>query len=105
MGYYTNFSLDFEPEEPELVEYLEEAADQNYFQDANFFHAWTRNLEPTKWYSYEDDLKSLSKKFPNVLFKLYGNGEEDDDIWVAYAKDGVFETHRPIIVYPPPSFE
>lgn len=42
----------------------------------------------SKWYDYEADMCLLSKRFPGILFHLYGEGEVHDDIWDAYFLDG-----------------
>lgn len=42
-----------------------------------------------KWYCWEDDMKTLSKKFPQMLIQLDGEGEELLDIWIATFCNGV----------------
>ena len=34
-----------------------------------------------KWNKHEEDMKKLSEKYPTVKFKLYGEGERQDDVW------------------------
>ena len=41
-----------------------------------------------KWYEHETDLKSFSKKYPDTIFKLSGEGEDSGDIWSLYCKNG-----------------
>ena len=41
-----------------------------------------------KWYEHEDDMKVMSKDFPEVLFTLHGEGEESGDIWNKYFLNG-----------------
>lgn len=48
-------------------------------------------MNECKWYSYENDMKELSKKFPNILFTLSGKGEESFDIWRRYYLNGKFQ--------------
>lgn len=43
---------------------------------------------PIKWYDYMDHMREISKLFPNYLTILDGAGEESDDIWRAFFKDG-----------------
>lgn len=44
--------------------------------------------EETKWYENEDEMLELSQEFPDVLFKLHGEGEESGDIWDKYFMNG-----------------
>ena len=41
-----------------------------------------------KWYEHESDMRIVSKMFPNVLFTLSGEGEENGDIWKKYFLGG-----------------
>ena len=41
-----------------------------------------------KWYDHETDLKEFSKNYPDALFVLYGDGEENDDFWYSFFKNG-----------------
>ena len=41
-----------------------------------------------KWYDWEEDVADLSKQFPFLLFEVEGKGEEADDWWRAYARNG-----------------
>ena len=34
-----------------------------------------------KWYDHGIDMTKLSEKYPTVKFELYGEGEEQGDIW------------------------
>ena len=56
-----------------------------------------------KWYDHDDDLIALSKKFPDVTFVLYGEGEERDDNWITYYKNGDYEYCNGRIVYDRPT--
>lgn len=51
-----------------------------------------------KWYKCNHDMCLLSKRYPGILFHLYGEGEEKDDMWDAYYLDGKMEFHKCIIV-------
>ena len=44
--------------------------------------------EPRKWYDFKRDMKNFSLKYKDVLFKTYGEGEENGDIWYRYFKNG-----------------
>ena len=40
------------------------------------------------WYEHEEDMKELSLKFPDIVFDVYGDGEETEDLWHKYFKNG-----------------
>ena len=37
--------------------------------------------DAVKWYDHAIDMTKLSEKYPTVKFELYGEGEEQGDIW------------------------
>lgn len=97
MGYYTNHSLvvlkgDAELEIDEvkgLQEVLNEEIPEYAFDDG------------CKWYDHNEDMLRVSKRFPDLLFKLHGEGEESGDFWNTYYKDGKMQ-HCPVkITYEP----
>ncbi len=42
----------------------------------------------------------LSKMYPNLVFVLHGEGEEQGDVWTAYFCDGRVQTVAPELVWP-----
>lgn len=52
-----------------------------------------------KWYSHEKDMAAFSKKHPDVVFELYGEGEGKDDTWYKYFKNGKMQFCPAIINY------
>lgn len=76
----------------ELVEqYLNDQTQQNMV------------IEPytlTKWYDNDDDMLELSRKFPDTIFKLHGNGEEAGDVWDSYYKNGKMVTYNNKMSHP-----
>lgn len=90
MGYYTRFKLevvsggDYETDYEEVVS---EQVDYNPFSDE------------TKWYSFEKDMKEVSRQHPKVVFELSGEGEEAGDLWKAYFKDGKMQMCKARIEY------
>lgn len=104
MGYYTNYDLSMSfvgdgsninrkiynsiPKNisTKLYEELQKmnVFEINYQTDTDFcIYAYE------EWYDYEPDMCKLSKKFPCVLFTLYGDGEDSEDKWVEYFLNGM----------------
>lgn len=107
MGYYTDFILEFENKDrssytfnnPNIRIALEkELLELEVFDDIDLEYscrAWA------KWYDYEDDMRRISQKFPDILFYLHGDGEDGDDKWDDYFLNGGYQ-HCPAEIYYPP---
>lgn len=92
MGYYTQYSLTITPDVPEVWEAV-------YSDDVMRFAL--KYGEPCKWYEHEEDMRELSRRFPDVLFKLSGHGEKKGDIWVKYFKNGKMQVCKVRIEFEP----
>ena len=83
MGYMTRYSLYTRPgidnleKEPELQ-------DLGFYGSAGFYDADER----MKWYMHQDDMLTVSSRYPDVLFILDGDGEESGDIWRKFFQNG-----------------
>lgn len=53
--------------------------------------------EELKWYEYYEDMQSISKLFPEIIFHLRGDGEDSDDFWEADFMNGVGQQRTAII--------
>jgi len=95
MGYTTFFTIEFSSQEDKIKKYsnklLKTDKKNFYWNDDNY----------AEWYSYEEDISRVSKKFPDTLITVYGQGEKYDadaecfDIWVQYFKGGMAtEVHQ-----------
>lgn len=82
MGYYTSFNL----------EVIGGKSDYDYDQEIQDISEYSYLWEDTvKWYNHEYDMRLFSKNHPDVLFILSGKGEEFDDIWKEYHKNGLMQ--------------
>lgn len=107
MGYYTAYYLTatYESNDGVFPEKLEaEIERMNVFSEKDFDYApnvkaWYAPEE--KWYDCEIDMIKLSKRFPDVFFELSGDGEESDDFWKAYFKNGMEQFAPGEITYEP----
>ena len=90
MGYYTrhelevkgkiNYNLDYEVEISNSADY------SRCFDDS------------IKWYDCENDMLEFSKNHPETIFCITGYGEESEDIWKAYFKNGkMFKTKAKLV--------
>lgn len=79
MGYYTDFNFENNPDE--VIEEINKIS--GYGDEPETTEYYER-----KWYSWEEDMRKVSKKFPDVIIHLEGNGEEQGDQWKAYFKNG-----------------
>ena len=94
MGYYTEYSLMVRNVTPDNFDRLNEAIagkaaevfDDAFLDSKNNAKYWPK--EPVKWYSHDEDMTSISKMFPESIFKLSGSGEDCDDLWDCYYKNG-----------------
>ena len=92
MGYNTTFNLkapveliyQFREENEEAEYCLDEEGDSN---------------ESGKWYDHEEDMRAFSLKHPGVLFEMTGEGEENEDMWRKYFKDGKMQVCKARITF------
>ena len=52
-----------------------------------------------KWYDWLKDMIKLSLEFPEVTFRVHGEGEENDDIWRATVKNGEWKLKKARVVF------
>ncbi len=106
MGYYTDYTLEVKhfqkrstPIPEELVNVLTGVSEDG-FTDLGFSQIDDNNYYCyDKWYEWEEDMREISKDFPDFLFTLHGDGERSDDFWVAYFLCGKMQHSKAKIVY------
>lgn len=72
----------------EIDDYMSVSGDNSYlssFDWHDFYQSWSMS---GKWYDHEDNMKEVSEKFPDVVFKLEGLGEDQDRTWCTYYWNG-----------------
>lgn len=83
------------------ISVVDDILDDGYYlekpKDAIFY----ANNEAT-WDDHDLDMLSISEKFPEMTFKLKGEGEDREDMWETYYHNGVKEECRAVVQYPTP---
>lgn len=119
MGYYTRYELKVNEGNSYLMAkkmleecdgsdrfYAFERALEDFVEDldeksGNDFILSLVSGEEVKWYEHEEDMKFLSQQFPDILFKLHGEGEENGDIWDKYFMNGKMQHCHAVMTIPP----
>ena len=96
MGYYTRHELEvIEGEHSLIAELVGENEEAAYAIDED-----GSAEESCKWYDHEKDMRAFSKKHPEALFRVSGEGEESGDIWAEYYRAGKMQACKAKIVIP-----
>lgn len=114
MGYYTYYTMDMDEKgerAKEILQYMIKEFKENdmFYPFEDCVEEWldkeiTTNVDlkpydTAKWYDHEEDMAELSRTFPEVLFTLYGDGEESEDMWYKYFKGGKMQKCYAKIVF------
>ena len=105
MGYYTTFELeihekpeDFDVDKLDLFMMKQKRKDNDFMYPFSCVDGeFEDDHGATKWYQCDKELPILSKAFPEVVFKLSGEGEESGDIWTTYYKGGKSQSAKVVI--------
>lgn len=92
MGYYTKYKLDVIQGKDKSIDYVAEIGEISGYGDE-----WEN--EEIKWYDHYEHMIEYSKKYPDTVFELTGYGEEQDDIWCDFYKDGKVQKTKAKIVF------
>jgi hypothetical protein len=88
MGYYTVHRLEIIGGHYDILEEI-------ISRDEETFYGLEYDGSPTqevKWYSHEEDMRKASERYPDLVFKLSGEGEESGDVWIKYFKNGKMQS-------------
>lgn len=88
MGYYTTFEVAVIEGclDDDIVKILREETSYTFEEDSeNSVFA-----DHIKWYTRQDDMLRISRRYPNVVFRVRGNGEESGDVWQTFYKNGKY---------------
>lgn len=104
MGYYTYYELEVKKDGMELNDVLASAIYKKAEElDLAFVDVFDENLQSwdtRKWYDHDEDMLRLSEEFPDLLFTLFGDGEESTDFWYADYQNGKTKFRPGEVVYP-----
>lgn len=92
MGYYTYFTLE-DVSEGNKSKHEEAIGLASVYECSELFE------ESIKWYTFDKDIRAYSLKHPGVLFTISGDGEESDDKWTSYIRDGKIHEVRAKVTY------
>ena len=84
MGYYTYLSIEIDREEPTVEQVAETVADVSKDTDVAFWRSALTGETEVKWYDGTADMKQVSRRYPEAVLTLRGEGEDPDDRWVEY---------------------
>lgn len=97
MGYYSNFYLS--------IPTIKDVDEQDVFigelektEDCIRQYSYSNSL---KWYGVDEDMVSISKKYPQHIFEMERVGEEHEDETVTRYHNGEFEVISPVKTWPP----
>lgn len=87
MGYYTYFTINkikgSDKDFDNLLKDIDEETGLRFSEDTT---------QEAKWGDYEEDCLKLSKKYPDLIFQIDGDGENSDDLWAERFHNGDCES-------------
>lgn len=88
MGYYSNFEV---------------ASNDGLFEEVHedgiLLLSKYIGFREVKWYAMEEDMKTYSKQYPDVLFSVFQEGEENGHLVKYYFKNGKMQKCPAKIIY------
>jgi len=107
MGYYTRYKGSYSGEGFDLAKFeddIEYRSDEIIWSDYDFDLDWwiEDDGESVKWYAWKEDVEALSLQYPNVLFMIEGDGEEQGDQWKSFTRNGKTIVTKAIVTFEEP---
>lgn len=101
MGYYTRYKLTVVNQDHNQYALLTQfmATKPETSEGYEWREVFNMTSDNIKWYSYRQDVLNLSVEYPDLVFKLHGDGEEPGDMWNHYFKNGLEQRCKVKIVY------
>lgn len=104
MSYYTDFRLTVPQGQIGLATLraalLEITPEKDKFQELEEGDTEIASFGEIEWYDHHFDCAELSRRFPNVILRLEGRGQERGDDWFAYYLNGKCQISRGEMVFP-----
>lgn len=113
MGYYTRFELDVNTGKHSVREIALAITNSNDYMSVVFespeeylltdtsthsdFHLDAEDI--AKWYHETDDMLAFSKRFPSATFIVYGEGEEQGDVWEHEYRNGKMRGRKQVFMW------
>ena len=92
MGYYTDYTITTDKAIPEDFD--------EKFEQITDYSIYDMELLNVKWYDHKDDMLKISKEYPDILFTVDGDGEDQGDVWREYYKNGRMQRVEPKVIWP-----
>ena len=92
MSYRTDHDLTIDTAEPTLQEVAGRMAQMEEL--AKTYEAILDSRCPASWYDHEEQMRRVSREWPDTLLTLRGTGEDPGDQWVKYFRNGRMQESR-----------
>lgn len=94
MGYSTSYNLTVHAGDKSIKDIYNDWEERKFiFEGFDYAIDECGNMcDRVKWYNHENDMKKLSSRYPETVFLLTGEGEDNDDIWKKYFKNGKMQS-------------
>ena len=102
MGYYTYINMEINEAGPDIEQVAETVADVTKDTDVAFWKSALLGETEVKWYERESDMRKVSRRHPEAVFTLRGEGEDPADQWVEYYQNGKLQAEERPEWTPPP---